>query len=575
MAVSSDPCTIARRYAERVAAGKIPAGKWLRFAAQRHLADLKRWGRATKRGSHPYRFSPEHARHAIQFIERTCRHVEGRSWKGLSFEAGERIRLEPWQQFILCVVFGWLRTDDGMRRFRYVYLEVGRKNAKSTLTAALSLYMLLADGEPGAQIYSAATTYTQAAIVWGIARRMAERSPALHRRLGPHRSRALSLADGSIFRPVHAKALSQEGFSPHFASMDELHAHRTPEIWNVFRDGMGARAQPLQWGITTAGTDTSGICYEQRLYGEHVLQGSLADEAFAAFIFAADEGDAWDDERTWRKANPNLGVSVGLEYLRGEARLARSSPAFLADFQTKHLCVWVGAGTPYIPLDRFDAGADPALKPEAFAGCRCWISVDLAARFDVAGFDILFERDGLVYDFHHLYLPRGVTQAGGSAGSRLHAFSAHLLNWAGAGHLTLTEGDVIDHGLVKRDLLAAATAFSPEEIAFDPWSPQMMIEVGQEGLPVVALPQQVQHFSPALKEWVSLLLEGRYRHPGNPMVRWMASNVHAQEDWKGNVFPRKEKKGSAAKIDASIMTVMSLNRRQVSEGDGGGMRLVM
>ena len=564
-----DPVKTAIRYAERVAAGKIPAGKRMRAACARQLRDMQRW--RGKRGAHPYFWSAEHAEHAVKFIESTCRHIEGRESRDLHFIAGERIKLEPWQLFIVCTVFGWRRADDFMRRFRYVYLEVGRKNAKSTLTAAVALYMLVADGEPGAQVYSAATTYTQAAIVWSIGKRMAARSKVLNRRIGPHRSRALSLADGSIFQPVHAKALSQEGFNPSFACMDELHAHKTPEIWNVFRDGMGARAQPLQWAITTAGSNQAGICYEQRLYVEQILAGTIKDETYAGFIFAADEGDDWQARETWLKANPNLGVSVSPSYLEGEARIARASARSQADFKTKHLCIWVGAGEPYFNLEDFDRGAEPELRPEDFKGLPCWIGADFAARFDVCGFNLLFRRDdGRVFDFHKFYLPREVTLP--SSGSRLHAYSTHLLNWEAEGDLRLTEGDVIDYSEVGRDLRAWAEQFAPREIGFDPHqAAQLSTELTQEGYEVTMVPPHTKHYSPATKELKALMIDGKYRHPGNRMMRWMVGNVHCAENWREEVYPRKEKKDSTTKIDGVIMTITALHC--AGKADEGGLQI--
>jgi phage terminase large subunit-like protein len=553
------------RYAQRVAAGKIVAGKRMRLACERQLRDLERWGRARRRGSHRFYWSPGHARHAIQFIQRTCRHIEGRESEDLHFRAGERIVLEPWQLFVVSVVFGWRRASDGMRRFRYVYLEVGRKNAKSTLSAAIGLYMLIADGEPAAQCYSAATTYGQAEIVWRIAKLMARRSNVLHRKIGPHRARALTRPDGSIFRPVHAKALSQEGFNPSFACMDELHAHKTPEVWNVFRDGMGARAQPMQWAITTAGSDTAGICYEQRLYGEHILNGTLKDEAYAVFIFAADEDDPWDDPQVWLKANPNLGVSVSRIYLEGEARIARASARALADFKTKHLCIWVGAGVPYFDLDKFDQGAEPELKMEDCKGLPCWIGVDLAARFDVAGFDVLFRaEDGCVFDFHRFYLPKEVSLPG--TGHALAAYSTHLANWAATGHLTLTEGDTIDFDEIGAAIRRVAEVYAPVEVIFDPHQhAQLSNQLVTEGWEVTQVHPHAKNYSPATKELKALMMEGRYRHPANPMLRWMIGNVHCAENWREEVYPRKEKRDAVTKIDGAIMTIMSLYRSMAQQ----------
>ncbi len=564
-----DPCTTARHYAERVRDGKIPAGKWHRLACERHLRDLDRWGShadgnfgkgrsRSKAGSGRWYFNEAKALHAVNFIERCCRHVK----TGLHTRRGERVKLEPWQLFVVTSLFGWLESKTHLRRFRIFYWEMGRKNGKSFLLSCIALYCFLTDGVEGAECYSAGRTYKQAAIVWKAAKQMLPLSRVLNRRVGPHRSQALSLPDGSIFTPVHSDALSQEGLDPNFTCIDELHAHPTPDLWNVFVDAMGARPQPLLGAITTAGSNVDGVCFEQRLYVQDFLDGSTEDDRYLGFIFAADADDDWEDPLVWRKANPNLGVSVALDALEHDARLARSSAQKLADFKTKHLCQWVGAGEPFFELDKFDKGADPTLTPEQFVGRRCWMAVDLAARYDIAGFDILFEReDGHVVDFHRAYLPSAVMEPGG----RLAAYRSNLLNWKGRGELELTEGDVIDHNKIAADLRAASDMFHPEAIAFDPYTPQMMIQLQQEGYPVIEVKQSTQTFSPSMKDLYALMLEGKYHHPGNRLARWSFANVHAKIDHNENVFPRKEKRGSANKIDLAVMTLLSNNRRMTQQ----------
>ena len=571
-----EPIQVCHDYARQVRDGKILANKWHRLACERHLRDLKRWGEhadgrfaphsRAKAGHGPWYFNQAKARHAVEFIQTCCRHVK----TGLLTHRGERVRLEPWQIFVVCSLFGWADSRSHARRFRIFYLEVPRKNGKSFLLACIALYCFLTDGVEGAECYSAARTYTQASLVWKAAKQMLPLSRVLNRRVGPHRSLALSLADGSIFRPVHSDALSQEGLDPNFACMDELHTHRTPEMWNVFADAMGARPQPLMGSITTAGSNVDGVCFEQRMYVQRILDGwrddeqFFADERYFGIVFGADEEDDWQDPATWRKANPNLGVSIAIDTIEHDARLARSSAQKLADFKTKRLCLWVGAGTPFFDMAKFDTGADPALTLDAMEGKPCWMAVDLAARFDIAGFNLQFDLGGgHVADFHRLYLPKGLIDTGG----RMSQFQANMLDWERRKELTLTEGDTLDFTRLEDDLRAAAKRFNPHWMAFDPWSPQTMQRMSDEGFPAIAVPQNAKQLSPPMKELLALMLDGKYHHPGNHLVRWSYANVHANEDHNENVFPRKERRGSPQKIDAAVMSIMARSLAMTTQAE--------
>jgi phage terminase large subunit-like protein len=556
-------CAVARKYAEDVVAGNIPAGWRLTMACRRQLDDLDRWGqwggvgRLKARGE--FYFDERAAAAPVAFIERCCSHVKD----GFGSRVGARIRLEPWQIFLVATLFGWLSTETGRRRYRIFYIELARKNAKSTLLACLALYALIADGVGGAEVYSAATNYTQASLVWEVGQQMVPHSPALNRRIGPHRSRALHLPDGSRFRPVHAKALGNEGLNPSFTVMDELHAHPSPNLWNVFRQGMGARLEPMLGAITTAGSNQAGVCFAERLYGEGILNGTYTDERYAVFIWAADDSDDPGALETWLKANPNFGVSVDPVDFAQKYKHANRSPSDMADFKTKALCIWVGAGNPFFDLARFDAGADPALKPDDFKGLPCWMGVDLAARYDIAGFDLLFRKDdGSVVDFHRFYSPRALIDEGGQMAN----FARHFLDWEEKGHIQFTEGDVIDFDVIGKDLREWADAFAPNVIGFDTHQhAQIAVQLTSEGRPVIEIPPYAKHYSPAVKEMKSLMFEGKYRHPGNGTMRWMVGNTYAEENWKEEVYPRKEKKGSPAKIDGVTMSAISMSQSMSHE----------
>src|SRR5690606_33938454 len=307
--------------------------------------------------------------------------------------------LQPWQQFRIGAVFGWMREDpetgEASRRFRTAYNEVARKNGKSTEAAGIGLYMLDADGEPGAEVYSAATRRDQARIVWDEAARMVERSPALRKRVNVLRGRGNMhiLETHSKFEPLGADVDGLDGLNIHCAIVDELHAHRTREVWDVLETATGARRQSLIWAITTAGFDREGICYELRDYSVQVLEGAIQDDTWFAYIATIDEGDDPFDEAVWVKANPNLGLSVKLDDMHRLALKAKTVPTALNNFLTKRLNVWTQQATRWIDPDLWveNAGVVPAKElEEKLKGAVCYGGLDLSSTTDFTAWVMVF-----------------------------------------------------------------------------------------------------------------------------------------------------------------------------------------
>ncbi len=319
----------AQQYVDDVLSGKKLACKWVRLACKRHKKDLtKDW---------EYEYSHENANRACQFIE-LLPHIEG-TWKT------PNITLEPWQCFIICSVFGWVNRVTKLRRFKVVYSEVPRKNAKSTLSAGVALYMLTMDNENGAQVYSAATTRDQAKVVFRIAKEMSRRSIGLRKKSGltVHAHNLTVMSTASYFEPLSSDADTLEGRNVHAGIIDELHAHRNRQVFDVIDTATGSRSQPLIWIITTAGSNRAGVCYEQHKYLENILSGKHDDETFFGLIYTIDEGDDWTDPATWEKANPNYGVSVNPEDLARKCNKAQQLPSSQNACLTKHLDIWVNA----------------------------------------------------------------------------------------------------------------------------------------------------------------------------------------------------------------------------------------
>lgn len=555
----------ALRYARRVVAGEEVAGRLERRACERFLRDLERQGT----DGFPFVLDEAAGGRACNFIE-LLPHIKGQ-WARPVMIDGElqfgRLKLEDWQVFGVLQVFGWKHRDTGLRRFRRWYEEVARKNAKSTKAAGILLYGLAADGEPGAHVYSAATTGDQAREVFDVARNMAMRARDFRARFGVDIGKHdITVADtASSCRPLNAEGSTLDGLNIHFASVDELHAHKTRAVYDVLDSATGARAQPLIMMITTAGSDRAGICYEQRDYTIKVLDQVVEDESWFGVIYTLDEDDDWRDPANWRKANPNLGVSVLRDDLEAAARKAMVTPSAVAGFLTKRLNVWVNADSAWMDMQAWDRCADRELTVERVAHLPCVAALDLASKVDVAAKVRLFhdaeaDRYYLIPTF---WLPERAVE---------NASNSQYDGWRRSGHLQVSDGEVIDFDAIEDDLRADATALQLVEVPYDPWqATQLAGHMLEEGLPMVEYRQTVQGMSEPMKQLEALVLQGKLVHDGNPMMTWMISNVVCHRDAKDNIYPRKERHEN--KIDGPVAAIMALGRilaAQPSEDDMSG-----
>ena len=548
----------AKRYAEQVVAGEILSCRWVQLACQRQLNDLARF----KGKGSPYRFNPKlvdrdgrsfyPADNLCAFIERLP-HVKGPL-------AGESITLEPWQIFILSTVFGWVKSD-GKRRYRRSYIEVPRGNAKSTLSSAVALYMLAADGEGGAEVYSLATTRDQARIVFGDAQTMARRSAGFRSRfavnVGAHNMHVL--ASGSKFEALSAEGSTLDGLNIHFGCVDELHAHKTRTVYDVVETGTGKRDNSLLWVITTAGSNRAGICYEARTFVTKLLNGVFEDDTQFGIVYGLDDGDDWTTENALVKANPNWGISVRPEILGPLQAKAMQLPSAVNNFKTKHLNEWVNADTAWMDMRAWDACGDSSLDIEAFTWQPCWVGLDLASKTDIAALMLMFQHpeisDAYVV-FGKYYLPEDTVQAAGNS---------QYPGWMRTGRLTVTPGNVIDFGWIEADLLDLVSRFAVQAVAFDPFqATQLSTRMLAEGLPMIEVRPTVLNFSEPMKTLEALVLQRKLVHDGDPVLTWMASNVVAHLDAKDNIYPRKER--AENKIDGIVALIMALSRA-IKPGD--------
>jgi phage terminase large subunit-like protein len=559
-------CKAALKYAQLLVSGAIPACKWVRLACQRHLDDLAH----SKERTYPYKFDKKKAEKVCRFIEKLV-HIKGK-W------AGQPIRLEPWQSFFITTVFGWVRKKDGYRRFREAYLEVPRKNAKSTIAAGIGLYMFAADGEDGSEVYSGATTEKQAWEVFRPARLMARKDAEFQEHFGVTINASNLAIENSAckFEPLIGNP--GDGASPHCSITDEFHEHKSPEQYDTMITGMGARTQPLALIITTAGGNLAGPCYDKRMQICKVLEKVFDNDEIFGLIYTLDEAvkgengeitvpeDDWTDFKNWKKANPNFGVSVFEDFLRARHREALQRASRQNIIRCKHLNQWMNADVVWMNMADWRKCIDPSLKIEKFLGKPCWVALDLASKIDIAAMAILFKYEDDQGEDHYacfwrFYLPEEQAEP---------EDRSHYAGWAKEGWITLTDGNVIDYSYIEEDLLDLSKEYEVQEVPYDPFqATQFATRMGDEGLTMVEIGATVKNFSEPMKEFEKLVLSGRFHHDGNPVMTWMVSNVVAHTDKKDNIFPNKER--SEAKIDGPVATIMGLSR--AIHGDGMATQL--
>jgi phage terminase large subunit-like protein len=582
-----DFVSVALGYAQDAAGDKAGARycEFVRQAATRFLNDLKR---SVRKGC-PFYFSPWHGNDICDFIERLP-HVAG-SWDSPT------IKLEPAQIFILVNVFGFRRHLDDRRRFTRAYIEMARKNAKSTLTAGIALYCLTCEGELGPEIVIGATTGAQADKVFKPAKLMVDRVSALREAFNVKGwARSITCGDnGGTVQPINAKSSTQDGWNPFVGILDELHAHKDRGLFDVIRSAFGARKQPLMWMITTAGYNVRGVCYEQRSLLVKILSGAVEADHYFGIIYTIDEGDDVFDERTWGKANPLLESAVDLDELRGYAIEAKASPASLGEFKTKRLNVWLNAASAWLSVESWKKATIDGLDWSDFTGLECTIGADLADKDDITAVMLIgTQPDGRIICKPVFFLPASAlvreTQndtgqstygvwAGHNGGPALDdddlaglpdLFAKRPdgnLDWskpvselppAWRGDLLVTPGDFVDHNTVEQFIRWLVATQSVRKITFDQFAAaqQMASRLnddlgsGDDALAVV-LHKSAPNVTDPAKELEARVKAGPHQigHDGNPVMTWMVSNAVVTRHVNQTLIPKKENASSPNKID--------------------------
>lgn len=549
----ADPVT---EFARAVVDGKIPANKLAKLACERHLKDLIT---GPARGLF---WDLAKALRAIEFFPLVLRHYKGK-WA----REKQPFDLSPFQQFQIGSIFGWVNANTGMRRFRTAYLEEPRKNGKTAKAAGIGLILLVADGEPGAEIYAAATKADQARIVWTDAEQFVLKSPALMRRVQAFRSSLYAPRTASKFVPLSADDKTMDGLNPSGVIIDELHRHPTRAIVDVMRTAQGAREQPLQVEITTAGDNVESICWEHHEYSKHVLEGLHEDDTWFAYIAAADLDDDWTDERTWFKANPNLGISKDLEYMRAEFKRALNQPAEQREFKRLHLGIWAESVGGWMPMDRWNACVVTD-DDERLKGRACVAGVDLSATTDITAYVELYlptkeDPQWIIRPF--FWVPQAKIDAAkrGEFGDLVRYDLWHEKEFIFA-----TAGDVVDYDAVHAFVTKRADEMKVLEIGVDPWNAsQFMTHLQNDGFPVVEVRQGYKTLSEPTKKLLELVLANKVRHAGHPVMRWMMANVSIDRDPADNHKPSK--KMSRHRIDGPVALIIALSRGLARLGSAG------
>ena len=494
-------------------------------------------------------YDEDKADRAVMFIE-NLRHTKGK-W------AGKRFWLLPWQEQIIRDVFGVVK-EDGKRQFRTAYIEIGKKNGKSELAAAVALYLLYADNEPSAEVYGAAADRQQASIVFDVANQMVQMTPALMKRskvMGATK-RIVNYNNQGFYQVLSAEVGTKHGLNVSGLVLDEVHAQPNRKLYDVLTKGSGdAREQPLFFLITTAGTDKESICYELHMKSMDILAGRKVDPTFYPVVFGLTDEDDWHDEANWYKANPSLGQTIQIDRVRDAYQEALQSPAEENVFKQLRLNMWVASLTRFIPEQIYDKGNIP-IDMDDLVGRDCYGGLDLSSTGDITAFVLVFpplnDKEKYIV-IPYFWVPEETIPI------RVRRGNVPYDSWAAQGHIIATEGNVIHYDAIEKKIEELGEKYHILEIAVDRWNATHVIQnLEGEGYIMVPFGQGYKDMSPATKEFYKLLMEGNIIHGGHPVLRWMAGNVVVETDAAENIKVTKAK--SPEKIDGIVATIMALDR---------------
>ena len=494
---------------------------------------------------------------AVEFISYLS-HTKGK-WAGHPFE------LQPWQEKIVRDVFGTL-TPEGKRQYRTVYVEIPRKNGKTTWAAAMALYMLFVESENDreAEIYSCAADREQASLVFNQAASMIRASPTLSKRckIIDSQKRIVNYKTNSFYRAIPADVAGAHGYNASCIIVDELHTQPNRDLVDTLITSQGAREQPLTIFLTTAGYDQNSICWEYHQYSEQVTKGVIKDPSFYGVIYSADETDDWESEKVWREANPNLGETISIDFLRQEASKAKQVPAYQNTFKRLYLNIWTAQEERWLDLSAWDATAG-IVMPEKLQNRECYAGLDLSSTTDITALVLVFPDDEEGYDvLAFFWLP------GDNMKSRVDRDRVPYDVWVRENRINTTDGDVIHYAAIREKINQLNEIYNIREISYDRWGATKLVQdLDDDGFTVVPMGQGYASMNAPTQELLKLVLEKKIRHGGNPVLRWMADCVTVKQDPAGNIKPVKpDRRTSGKRIDGIVALIMGLDRAIRHEG---------
>ena len=499
-----------------------------------------------------YYFDKDASHKAISFIETFITHTKGEL-------TGKPFLLEDWQKEIVGDIFGWKNKDTGFRKYRTVFIEVPRKNGKTTLCAAIGIYMLFADNERGAEIYAAAGDRNQAGIVFEIAKSMILQNPELEQRGKVFRNSITNQSKGNFFQAISSDSKTKHGFNANCIIFDELHTQPNRDLWDTLTTSTGARREPLTIAITTAGYDKQSICYEVYSYAKKVKDGSIKDDSFYTVIYEADNEDDITSEKVWKKANPNYGVSLRKDYMKRESQRAVDLPSYQNTFKRLMLNIWTESQTKWIGHNEWmECYQD--FDYSILEGKECWGGLDLASSRDLSAFVLLFNVDGKFIIRPYIFIPEE------NAKKRSDRDGVNYMEWLRDGHIFGTAGDVQDYNFIRAKINDLSKKYRIQSIAYDRWgASQLVIDLQNDGATLDPFGQGFVSMNMPTKDLEIQIIGKNIIHDNNPCLNWCLSNVAIQEDPAGNIKPNKAK--STDRIDPIVALIMALGE-YYSEDDG-------
>lgn len=521
------------------------------MACERHLDDLEH---GPERG---LSWRPWEADRAINFFPEVLKLAEGE-------HAGQPFNLQPWQVFIVGSLFGWYGAD-GYRRYRNAYVEIGKGNGKTPLAGGIGLYMMLADGEEGAQCFAAATMRDQADLMFQDAVKMVDASPALSARvLKSGKAKVYNLTHvptRSYFRPVSSEAKGLDGKRVHYAAIDELHEHKDRTVDQKMRAGTKGRRQALILRITNSGYDRETICWEQHNYSTKVLEGIMPNDTWFAYVCGLDKDDDWRDERVWRKVNPNLDVSVTTKYLRERVLEAEGMPSTENEVKRFNFCIWTEHADRWMEMEKWDL-CDESLPDLSYQ--TCYGGLDLSLDYDTSALALVFPPTKVREKWAvlmHYWIPADQMRL---RGRRDHA---PYDVWVREGYITATPGEVVDHDWIERDLRELRKKYDIREVAYDRHlAAQLVQHLMDEKLEMVLFAQGAPSMNSPIRTIEKLTVGRQVIHGGNPVLRWNASNAVLVQDSNANV--KFEKAIKTGRIDGVVAYAMALGRATWNDDPG-------